>query len=121
VSGAFLELTFVNPPHYEVCRTHRAKTVGPARLAITDRHLTFATNRDRGVLISFNPPVRGFDPLGILYRPELTVRFLCWSARRIDGQRSEPASVDAGDARAGTASQSSRRRARVGPQPRQVR
>jgi hypothetical protein len=28
------------------------KTAGPARLAITDRGLTFATNGDRGVLIS---------------------------------------------------------------------
>ena len=49
------------------------KTAGPARLAITDRGLTFATNGDRGVLISFHKPVRGLDPLGILRHPELTV------------------------------------------------
>ncbi len=49
------------------------KTAGPARLAITDRGLTFATNGDRGVLISFHSPVRGLDPLGILRHPELTV------------------------------------------------
>jgi hypothetical protein len=49
------------------------KTAGPARLAITDRGLTFATNGDRGVLISFDEPVRGLDPLGILRHPELTV------------------------------------------------
>lgn len=49
------------------------KTAGPARLAITDRGLTFATNGDRGVLISFRSPVRGLDPLGILRHPELTV------------------------------------------------
>ena len=49
------------------------KTAGPARLAITDRGLTFATNGDRGVLISFGTPVRGLDPLGILRHPELTV------------------------------------------------
>jgi hypothetical protein len=49
------------------------KTAGPARLAITDRGLTFATNGDRGVLISFDKPVRGLDPLGILRHPELTV------------------------------------------------
>jgi hypothetical protein len=49
------------------------KTAGPARLAITDRGLTFATNGDRGVLISFRKPVRGLDPLGILRHPELTV------------------------------------------------
>jgi len=49
------------------------KTAGPARLAITDRGLTFATNGDRGVLISFGTPVRGIDPLGVLRHPELTV------------------------------------------------
>jgi hypothetical protein len=48
------------------------KTAGPARLAITDRGLTFATNRDRGVLISFRTPVRGLDPLGIIRHRELT-------------------------------------------------
>jgi hypothetical protein len=50
-----------------------SKTAGPARLAITDRGLTFATNGDRGVLISFRTPVRGLDPLGLLRHPELTV------------------------------------------------
>ena len=49
------------------------KTAGPARLAVTDRGLTFATNGDRGVLISFHTPVRGLDPLGVLRHPELTV------------------------------------------------
>jgi hypothetical protein len=49
------------------------KTAGPARLAITDRGLTFATNGDRGVLICFHTPIRGLDPLGVLRHPELTV------------------------------------------------
>ena len=49
------------------------KTAGPARLAITDRGLTFATNGDRGVLIAFETPVCGLDPLGVLHHPELTV------------------------------------------------
>lgn len=49
------------------------KTAGPARLAITDRGLTFASNGDRGVLLSFRRPVRGLDPLGVLRHPELTV------------------------------------------------
>src|SRR6266516_3795954 len=49
------------------------KTAGPARLAITDRGLTFATNGDRGVLLTFATPVRGLDPLGLLRHPELTV------------------------------------------------
>lgn len=52
---------------------HFVKTAGPARLAITDRGLTFATNGDRGVLISFNTPVRGLDPLGLIHHPELTM------------------------------------------------
>jgi hypothetical protein len=49
------------------------KTAGPARLGITDRGLTFATNGKRGVLISFHSSVRGLDPLGVLRHPELTV------------------------------------------------
>src|SRR6266480_5366850 len=49
------------------------KTAGPARLGVTDRGLTFATNSARGVLISFRTPVRGLDPLGVLRHPELTV------------------------------------------------
>jgi hypothetical protein len=49
------------------------KTAGPARLAITDRGLTFATNGERGVLILFHSPVRGLDPLGLIKHPELTV------------------------------------------------
>lgn len=49
------------------------KTAGPARLAVTDRGLTFATNGDRGTLILFKRPVPGLDPLGVLRHPELTV------------------------------------------------
>jgi hypothetical protein len=49
------------------------KTAGPARLAITDRSLTFATSGDRGVQISFRNPVGGIDLLGVIRHPELTV------------------------------------------------
>jgi hypothetical protein len=49
------------------------KTAGPARLAITDRGLSFTPNGDRGVLICFAVPVRGLDPFGVLHHPELTV------------------------------------------------
>lgn len=49
------------------------KTAGPARLGITDRGLTFATNGDRGVLITFVAKVRGIEPLGVFRHPELTV------------------------------------------------
>jgi hypothetical protein len=49
------------------------KTAGPARLAITDRGLTFATNGHRGVRIDFRTPVPGLDPLRLIKHPELTV------------------------------------------------
>jgi hypothetical protein len=49
------------------------KTAGPARLAVTDRGLTFATNGERGVLLTFGVPVPGIEPLGLLRHPELTV------------------------------------------------
>lgn len=52
------------------------KTAGPARLAITDRGLTFASNRDRGVRIAFRSPVPGIDPFRLIRHPELTVTVL---------------------------------------------
>jgi hypothetical protein len=52
------------------------KTAGPARLAITDRGLTFASNGDRGVCITFHTPVRGIDRSGRIRHPELTVTVL---------------------------------------------
>ena len=52
------------------------KTAGPARLAITDRGLTFASNGERGVRITFRSPVRGIDRAGRIRHPELTVTVL---------------------------------------------
>ena len=52
------------------------KTAGPARLAITDRGLTFATNGDRGVCIAFRSPVPGIDRSGRIRHRELTVTVL---------------------------------------------
>ena len=49
------------------------KTAGPARLGITDRGLTFASNGDRGVCINFHSPVPG---IGRIRHPELTVTVL---------------------------------------------
>lgn len=49
------------------------KTAGPARFAVTDRGLTFASNRHRGVRVDFAEPVRGLEPTGRLRHPELTV------------------------------------------------
>jgi hypothetical protein len=52
------------------------KTAGPARLGITDRSLTFASNGDRGVCITFHSPVPGIDAFGRIRHPELTVTVL---------------------------------------------
>jgi hypothetical protein len=49
------------------------KTAGPARLAVTDRGLTFATNGRRGVRLAFKESVPGLDPFGLIRHPELTV------------------------------------------------
>jgi hypothetical protein len=56
------------------------KTAGPARLAITDRGLTFASNGDRGVCITFHSPIPGIDPFGRIRHLELTV-----TVRDVDG------------------------------------
>jgi hypothetical protein len=50
-----------------------AKTAGPARLAVTDLGLTFASNGRRGVLIRFHRRVGGIDPFGLIRHGELTV------------------------------------------------
>jgi hypothetical protein len=52
------------------------KTAGPARLGITDRGLTFASNGDRGICVTFHSPVPGIDPFGWIRHPELTVTVL---------------------------------------------
>jgi hypothetical protein len=52
------------------------KTAGPARLAITDRGLTFASNGERGVCMTFHSAVPGIDPFGRIRHPELTVTVL---------------------------------------------
>jgi hypothetical protein len=49
------------------------RTAGPARMGITDGGLTFASNGERGVLISFRRRVPAIDPLGLIRHPELTV------------------------------------------------
>lgn len=49
------------------------KTAGPARLAVTDQGLTFASNGDRGVLLTFAERVRGIERFGLIRHPELTV------------------------------------------------
>jgi hypothetical protein len=49
------------------------RTAGPARLGVSDIGLTFASNGERGVLISFRKRVPAIDPLRLLRHPELTV------------------------------------------------
>jgi hypothetical protein len=61
-----VDVTITGPYHF-------LKTAGPARLGITDRGLTFATNGERGVCISFAQRVWGFDRLGLIRHPNLTV------------------------------------------------
>jgi hypothetical protein len=49
------------------------KTAGPARLGLTDRGLTFATNSERGVCLAFHTPIVGIEPTGLLRHPNLTL------------------------------------------------
>ncbi|MCA1834473.1 MAG: hypothetical protein ABR548_00165 [Actinomycetota bacterium] len=48
------------------------RTIG-ARLSLRDRGLTFGTNADAGVCVFFKKPVTGFDPLGFIKHPALTL------------------------------------------------
>jgi hypothetical protein len=49
------------------------RTLGPARMSLADRGLTFATNGRRGLCMRFRAPVSGLDPTGHLRHPGLTV------------------------------------------------
>jgi hypothetical protein len=49
------------------------KTAGPAHLSFADRGLTFASNPDRGVCVSFHEPVPGISPVAGLRHPGLTL------------------------------------------------
>ncbi len=48
------------------------KTAGPPHLSFTDRGVTFATNGERGVCVSFHDPVRAIDPTGHILHPGAT-------------------------------------------------
>jgi len=59
----------------DVCRTGpyvAVKAIG-ARMSLADRGLTFGTTTEAGVCITFDKPVTGLDPLGVLRHPGLTV------------------------------------------------
>jgi hypothetical protein len=49
------------------------KTIGPPRLSLSDRGLTFATNSRAGVCVLFHSPVPGLEPTGRVRHPNLTV------------------------------------------------
>ena len=49
------------------------RTAGPAHLSLTDGGLTCATNSKRGLCITFDTPVAGIEPLGLLRHPAVTV------------------------------------------------
>lgn len=49
------------------------RTAGPARLSLSDRGITFATNGDRAVCVRFRLPVRAIEPTGRLLHPGVTV------------------------------------------------
>jgi hypothetical protein len=49
------------------------KTAGPAHLSLADRGLTFASNPDAGICLTFRNPVPGIEPTGRLIHPGLTV------------------------------------------------
>jgi hypothetical protein len=69
-----LHTTLANVSRVAITGPYRLyRTAGPARLGITDGGLTFASNGDRGVLITFRKPVPAIDPLRLIRHPELTV------------------------------------------------
>jgi hypothetical protein len=63
-----------NIEHAEVTGPYNwPRVIGPAHLSLTDRGLTFASNPDSGVCLTFREPVAGIDPLGWVKHPGLTV------------------------------------------------
>ena len=70
----WLETALDNIASFEVSGPYRIwTTIGPAHLSLADRGLTFASNRRRGLCITFKEPVRGIEPFGLLRHPGLTV------------------------------------------------
>ncbi|HZU39930.1 MAG TPA: hypothetical protein VE992_02705 [Solirubrobacteraceae bacterium] len=69
-----VETPLANIVSVEITGPYRfVKTAGPPRLGITDRGLTFASNGDLGLCITFRERVWGFDRLGLIRHPNLTV------------------------------------------------
>jgi hypothetical protein len=69
-----LRTTLANVSRVAITGPYRFyRTAGPARLGITDGGLTFASNGEQGVLLSFRRRVPAIDPLRLIGHPELTV------------------------------------------------
>jgi hypothetical protein len=49
------------------------KTAGPPHLSLADRGITFATNGDHALCVTFHEPVRVLDPTGRLRHPAATL------------------------------------------------
>ena len=52
---------------------HLWKVVGPPRLSLRDRGVSFATSTERGVCILFHRPVHAIEPTGVVRHPGVTV------------------------------------------------
>ena len=49
------------------------RTAGPAHLSLADRGVTFATNGDAAVCVTFHTPVAGIDPTRTITHPGATI------------------------------------------------
>jgi hypothetical protein len=49
------------------------KVIGPPRLSLADRGVTFATSTRAGVCLRFREPVAGIEPRGVIRHPGATV------------------------------------------------
>ena len=49
------------------------RTAGPAHLSLADRGVTFATNGEAAVCVSFGTPVAGIDPTRTIKHPGATI------------------------------------------------
>ena len=50
-----------------------AKTAGPPHLSFSDRGVSFTTNGDRALCLSFHDPVPAIDPTGLITHPGATI------------------------------------------------
>ncbi|XRQ12571.1 hypothetical protein ACN3XK_17245 [Actinomadura welshii] len=92
----------------EVTGPFSAWKAAGVRMSMADRGLTLGTSSAEGVCIRFRRPIRGFEPLGLIRHPGLTLTLADSpaAARRLDGiasalHREEAPSRPAGAAPAG--------------------